>query len=178
MDWSQNGPFAVIEGMIVEMSAARDAEGSLKGCTLYVTVEDDDGNTAVFTVTKDTCVIDGVTLREGMRAGFWYRADAPMPLIYPPRYYAVVAARMGRDRRIDVSHYNDSLVNAEQTLQLVPDRSVELRTANHQIFMGKPGGRDLAVIYTASTKSIPAQTTPIQIVVLCDDEEQGCLCQD
>ncbi len=178
MDWAQNGPFAVIEGMIVDMNAAREGEGSLNGCNLYFTVEDDDGNTVVFLVTKDTCVIDGVTLKEGMRAGFWYRTDAPIPLIYPPQYYAVVAAQMRGDRMIDVSHYDDSLVNAEQTLQLQLDWSVALRTANHQIFLGSPAGRDLAVVYTTSTRSIPAQTTPTQIVVLCDDGEQGCFSPD
>lgn len=178
MDWLQNGPFAVIEGMIVDMNAARAGEGSLDGCNLYFTVEDDDGNIAVFLVTKDTCVIDGVTLKEGMRAGFWYRTDAPIPLIYPPQYYAVVAAQMRGDRMINVSHYDDSLVNAEQTLQILLDWSVEMRTANHQIFLGSPAERDLAVVYTTSTRSIPAQTTPTQVVVLCDDGEQGCFSPD
>lgn len=178
MDWLQNGPFAVIEGMIVDMNAARAGEGSLDGCNLYFTVEDDDGNIAVFLVTKDTCVIDGVTLKEGMRAGFWYRTDAPIPLIYPPQYYAVVAAQMRGDRMINVSHYDDSLVNAEQTLQILLDWSVEMRTANHQIFLGSPAERDLAVVYTTSTRSIPAQTTPTQVVVLCNDGEQGCFSPD
>lgn len=178
MDWGQNGPFAMIEGVIVDMSAARGSEGSLDGCTLYFTVEDDDGNTSVFVVTKDTCVIDGVTLKEGMRAGFWYRTDVPIPLIYPPQYYAVVAAEMRGDRMINVSHYDDALINAEQSLQLMLDWSVAMRTVNHQIFLGSPAGRDLAVVYTSSTRSIPAQTTPTQIVVLCDDGEQGCFNPD
>ena len=178
MDWTQSGPFTLIEGMIVDMNAARAGEGNLDGCNLYFTLEDDDGNTSVFLVTKDTCVIDGVTLKEGMRAGFWYRTDAPIPLIYPPRYYAVVAARIRIDRNINVSHYDDSLVNAEQSLQLRLDGSVSMWIANQQIFLGSPAGRDLAVVYTTSTRSIPAQTTPTQVVVLCDDGEQGCFQPD
>lgn len=178
MDWVQNSPFTLVEGIIVDMNAARVSGDNLDGCSLYFTVEDDDGNTSVFLVTKDTCVIDGVTLKEGMRAGFWYRTDAPIPLIYPPQYYAVVAARIRIDRNINVSHYDDSLVNAEQSLQLRLDGSVSMRIANQQIFLGSPAGRDLAVVYTTSTRSIPAQTTPIQIVVLCDDGEQGCFSPD
>ena len=174
MDWRQREPFTGIEGVIVEITASRSNAGDLDGCNLYFTVEDEDGNTAVFLVTKDTCVIDGVTLKEGMRAKFWYRTDAPIPLIFPPQYYAVVAAQVLNGRMIDVSYYDDSLINAEQSLQLLLDWSVKMRTMNHQIFLGSPAGRELAVVYTSSTRSIPAQTTPAQIIVLCGDGEQGC----
>ena len=42
MDWVQSGPFTPVEGVIVDMNAAREGEDGLNGCNLYVTVEDDD----------------------------------------------------------------------------------------------------------------------------------------
>jgi hypothetical protein len=69
---------------------------------------------------------------------------------------------------VDVSFYNNMLLNEEQTLQLNLDGSVALRTTNNQYFQGNPANHNLVVIYTSSTRSIPAQTTPRQVVVLCE----------
>ena len=69
-------------------------------------------------INPDTYVVDFTTLSVGMMATFWYRNDAPMPLIYPPQYTAVVVAEERSDRNVDVSYYSNSLVNEEQTLQL------------------------------------------------------------
>lgn len=38
---------------------------------------------------------------------------------------------------------------------------------NDQSFTGNPANRNLIVIYGASTKSIPAQTIPYIVVVIC-----------
>ena len=91
-----------------------------------------------------------------------------MPLIYPPQYTAVVVAEERSDRYVDVSYYNNSLVNEEQTLQLNLDGTVDVRTVNNQYFQASPANHNLVVIYSSSTRSIPAQTTPSTVVVLCD----------
>ena len=113
-------------------------------------------------------VVDFTTLSVGMMATFWYRNDAPMPLIYPPQYTAVVVAEDRNDRYVDVSYYNNSLTNEEQTLQLNLDGTVDVRTVNNQYFQASPANHNLVVIYSSSTRSIPAQTTPSTVVVLCD----------
>ena len=174
MEWERRGPFTLIEGMIVEMMPARDSAGNPNGCNLYFTLEDDDGNTATFLVNRDTYVLDGITLRDGMRAGFWYDTDAPVPLIDPPQYVAIAAAQMGNERMVDVSRYDEDLINAEQTLQIRPDRFTTIETTNGQMYFGNLADHDLMVVYSGSTRSIPAQTTPMQIIVLCDAGEQGC----
>ena len=138
-----------------------------EGCMMYMTIEDMDGNTVNFLVSPSTYVVDFDTLSVGMNATFWYDANAPMPLIYPPQYNAVVVAQTKNGRMVNVGFYNSSLVNEDQTLQLNLDSSVELRTTNNQFFQGNPGNRDLAVIYENSTRSIPAQTTPRRVIVLC-----------
>ena len=69
---------------------------------------------------------------------------------------------------MDVGFYNMSLVNESQTLQLNMDASVDVRTTNNQYFQGSPANHNLVVVYSSSTRSIPAQTTPMKVYVLCD----------
>lgn len=164
----QGSPFIPVTGTIVDIMPMRMGSGRAQGCTFLATIEDLDGNTVNFLVTPFTYVVDFATLSVGMKGTFWYAADAPMPLIYPPQYNAVVAAPERNGRRIDVSFYDRSLVNQEQTLQLNLDGSVEVRTINNQYFQGSPANHNLVVEYSNSTRSIPAQTTPQKIVVLCE----------
>jgi len=67
-----------------------------------------------------------------------------------------------------VSFYNGSLVNEEQTLRLNMDGRVDVRTTNNQYFQGSPANHNLVVEYGITTRSIPAQTTPNRVTVLCD----------
>lgn len=164
----QRGTFASVTGTIVDIVPARMGNRRADGCMSFVTVEDMDGNTVNFVITPATFVVDWETLSSGMTATFWYRTDAPVPLIYPPQYNAVVAAQEQNGRFVDVSFYNASLVNEAQTLQLNIDGSVNIRTTNNQFFQGNPANRNLVVVYTTSTRSIPAQTTPQQVIVLCN----------
>lgn len=160
--------FGSVSGIIVEMVPTRARDRRANPCVIFTTIEDTDGNTVNFIMTPSTYVVDLETLSVGMECTFWYRTDAPMPLVYPPQYNAVVAAQMKPERMVDVSYYNTSLVNEEQTLQLNIDGMVDLRTTNNQYFQGSPANHNLVVQYDSSTRSIPAQTTPQKVVVLCD----------
>ena len=142
--------FGSVTGTIVDMMPTRVGNRRAEGCTIFVTIEDMDGNTVNFLMSPATYVV-----------------DAPMPLIYPPQYNAVVAAVNRNGQMINVDYYNTALVNQEQTLQLNMDASVDVRTTNNQYFQGNPANHNLVVIYDNSTRSIPAQTTPIKVVVLC-----------
>lgn len=163
----ERSPFIPVTGTIVDMMPTRMGSGRAEGCMIFVTLEDMDGNTVNFLMTPATYVVDFDTLSVGMKCTFWYASDAPVPLILPPQYNAVAAAREKNGRMIDVSYYDRSLVNKEQTLQLNLDGSVEVRTTNNQYFQGSPANHNLVVEYSNSTRSIPAQTTPRKIVVLC-----------
>lgn len=159
--------FGAVTGTIVDMVPTRMGNRRADGCMIFTTIEDMDGNTVNFIITPSTFVVDWETLSVGMRCTFWYRADAPVPLIYPPQYTAVVAAQEKNGRMIDVGYYNTSMINENQTLQLNVDGTVDIRTTNNQYFQGSPANHNLVVIYDTSTRSIPAQTTPSQVVVLC-----------
>lgn len=175
MDFNFNGRvpfrrnrFGQVKGTIVDMVPTRIGNRRANGCMIFVTVEDMDGNTVNFILTPSTFVLDFETLSVGMLCTFWYASDAPMPLIYPPQYNAVVVAQEKNGRMVNVGYYNSSLVNEDDTLQLNLDGTVDVRTTNNQYFQGSPANHNLVVTYDSSTRSIPAQTTPRQIVVLCD----------
>jgi len=160
--------FASMQGIIVDMVPMRLGNRRADGCMIFVTIEDVDGNTVNFIISPSTFVVDYTTLSVGMRCDFWYRTDSPVPLIYPPQYNAVVVAETRSERMVDVGYYNTALINEDQTLQLNIDGGVDLRTTNNQYFQGNPANHNLVVIYETSTRSIPAQTTPSKVIVLCD----------
>ena len=160
--------YGSVSGTIVDMIPGRPGGRRPDGCLLFVMVEDVNGNIVNFLVTPATYVVDFVTLSVGMNCTFWYLADAPMPLIYPPQYNAAVAAEEQKSRMVSVGYFDSSLVNEDRTLQLNMDQSVEVRTINNQYFQGSPANHNLVVSYSTSTRSIPAQTTPMKVVVLCD----------
>ena len=107
MDFNFNGRmpfrrnrFGSVTGTIVDLVPTRIGNRRANGCMIFVTLEDKDGNTVNFVMTPSTYVVDFETLSVGMMCTFWYAADAPMPLIYPPQYNAVVAAQEKNGRMI------------------------------------------------------------------------------
>ena len=162
-----NPRFGFVSGTIVDIVPTMQGNRRANGCILFMTIEDGNGEIVNIIISPATYVVDFETLSVGMNCTFWYLADAPMLLIYPPQYSAAVAARNRNDRMIDVSRYGQDMVNQERTLQLKLDGSVDIMTTNNQYFQGSPENHDLVVIYETSTRSIPAQTTPRKIIVLC-----------
>lgn len=164
----QTPTFLSVEGTIVEMEPVRAGNRRADGCQTFVSVEDENGSIVNFIVSPATYVADFIMLREGMSAAFYYRAAAPAPLIYPPQFGAVVAVpKQQNGQFVTVGHFNSALINEEQTLQLNMNSRVSVLTTNNQRFIGSPADRNLVVFYETSTRSIPAQTTPVKVVVLC-----------
>jgi len=120
----------------------------------------------VFTVSgsseKAIAVGDDVTA--------WYNARLPMPMIYPPRYNAVaLAVNKPDDHFVVVDTFFDSesfLLSEGNSLAIVSTVGTEILRYNGLSYSGILSGRDLVVVYSASTRSIPPQTTPSHIFVL------------
>jgi hypothetical protein len=102
-----------------------------------------------------------------MECTFWFALNAPAILIFPPQYTAVAVARVKEDRQVEVAYFDEELVNDKKTLKLNLAEDQIIYTTNNQQFLGSLAGRDLLVEYDFTTRSIPAQTTPIKVVVLC-----------
>lgn len=135
-------------------------------CMQQVTVWNPDG-IQNFIVSPDTYVISEVRLRVGMNVTAFYDADLPIPLVYPPQYQAIFIGRRNPQETIYAGEFGQDLVAADGSLKLNVGRSTEIVTSNGQSFPCSPAGQLLIVYYSASTKSVPPQTTPRKIIVVC-----------
>ncbi|MCI8326146.1 MAG: hypothetical protein HFI37_00045, partial [Lachnospiraceae bacterium] len=87
--------------------------------------------------------------------------------IFPPQYRAQIVTALGRNEQVTLKFFNRNLVAQDRSLQLNVAPSTMISTINGQRVNCNLGNRTLLVYYTATTRSIPPQTTPGKIVVLC-----------
>ena len=152
--------FVPVTGVIVNITRGNDC------CSQMVMIRSDDG-IVNFVVGAQTQVIDDIQLRVGMRIAAFYDASLPMPLIFPPQYRAQLVTVIGRNEQVMLNHFDRNLLAADRSLQLNIDRNTDIKTANGQNFSCRPENQVLLVFYTATTRSVPPQTTPRRIIVLC-----------
>ncbi|HIW32136.1 MAG TPA: copper amine oxidase N-terminal domain-containing protein [Candidatus Paenibacillus intestinavium] len=155
--------FASITGIVQEITNYNAVENAK-----LVELKASDNSITHFVVTDATYIMDELTIGTEMMA--FYDQQAPTILIFPPQYKAVVIAAVNEERNIVVDHFNSELVNTDNTLQLNPSDDTKIVTTDGTAFEGEITDRLLAVTYTVSTRSIPAQTNPAQITVLDNKE--------
>ncbi len=120
-----------------------------------------------FMVDSGTLVIDSRQLRPGMKVAAFYDSSLPVPMIFPPQYRAQIVTALGRNEQISLNFFDRNLLAEDRSLQLNLAGNTNIETINGQNFTCNPGGQTLLVYYSATTRSIPPQTTPRRIVVLC-----------
>lgn len=157
--------YKVVTGTIARITPLQGSGGS--ECSRFVSVETREGGTVNFIVTPETYIADFVTLYQGMEAHFIYNADLPAILIYPPQFGAAAVVSVDTAVNVAAGYFDKRLVNTDNTLKLNVTKRVPVVTSNNQTFYGSPAGHYLLVMYNMSTRSIPAQTTPEKIVVMC-----------
>ncbi len=151
-----------ITGVILNIATENDC------CSQMISLRTEDG-IVNFLVDADTKVIDDVRLRMGMRIAAFYDGSQPIPLIFPPRYRARLITVVGRNEQVMISRFDQNLLAENGSLQLNIAGSTVIRTANGQQFSCRLGNRTLLVYYTATTRSIPPQTTPSRVIVFCEN---------
>ncbi len=137
------------------------------GCYKIISVDDGYGATVNFVVAPTTYFVDHAMVAVGDRVTGYYDANAPVPLIYPPQFRALVMVRDTAYQNVKVDHFNRRLESSDGTLKLNISPTTRILLENGQAFTGSPANRNLIVVYGASTRSIPAQTTPTSIIVMC-----------
>lgn len=135
-------------------------------CSWQVSIVNNNGITN-FVVSPVTYVIQEVRLRPGMQVTAFYDSNLAIPLIYPPEYQAVIIGRKNANETIYAGYFDDNLVAEDRSLKLNIAPSTEIMTSNGQRFTCSLGGQLLVVYYSATTRSIPPQTTPWRIIVMC-----------
>jgi hypothetical protein len=141
--------------------------GEAEGCYKLVSVLDDTGATVNFVVEPSTYFVDHEMVAVGDRVTGYYNGNAPVPLIYPPQYRALIMVKENPDRNVKVDFFNSQLVSSDGFLKLNISPYTQILIRNGQLFTSNPANRNLIVVYGPSTKSIPAQTTPYKIIVWC-----------
>ncbi len=137
------------------------------GCYKLVSIQIVDGSIVNFVVSPTTYFVDHETLYPGDPVIAFYDAMAPVPLIYPPQYQAIVMAKATRDKNFKVDYFNSQLVSSDGKLKLNISPLTKMLLENNQVFTGNITNRNLIVVYGVTTRSIPAQTTPYSIIVMC-----------
>jgi hypothetical protein len=89
-------------------------------------------------------------------------------MIYPPQYNAEVLVVESQEQIVKVDVFDKELISSDNFLKLNLSETTEIVNPDGTAFKGELANRKLAVIYKTATKSIPAQTTPVKIVVLAD----------
>lgn len=160
--------FISFSGTVTEIqNFGSSANGEVLGCTLMFTVESNRGEIVNFIVTPHTYFVEHETIKKGDRITGFYDADAFVPLIYPPQYEAWVIAKASNDYFVKVDYFNHELVSQDGNLRLNIVRQTKVLLENNQLFRGRIENRNLIVLYGPTTRSIPAQTTPYKVIVLC-----------
>lgn len=152
--------FVPVVGTIINITRGNDC------CSQMISIREGSG-IVNFMVSPETLVIDNRQLRIGLRVAAFYDSSLPVPLIFPPQYRAQIVTVLGRNEQVMLNHFDRNLVADDRTLQLNLSGNTVIKTVNGQNFECSPGNQDLLVYYTATTRSIPPQTAPRRIVVLC-----------
>ncbi|MCL1697690.1 hypothetical protein [Lysinibacillus sp. BPa_S21] len=141
--------------------------GDKEGCYKLMTVEDRTQGIVNFVVSPSTYFVNQEIVNPGDQVTGYYDGNAPVPLIYPPQYRALVVVKDNYNQNVKVDFFNNQLVSSDGQLQLNLSPYTLILLKNGQPFSKSPSNRNLIVIYGPTTRSIPAQTTPYKIIVWC-----------
>jgi len=159
--------FFSFHGTVTMITDLVGQTGAGEGCNKLITVENGTGAIVNFVVSPTTYFVDHVMVAVGDRVTGYYDGNAPAILIYPPQYPALVMVKDSPYQNVKVDYFNNELESSDGRLRLNISPYTQILLTNGQLFTRNPANRDLIVIYGPSTKSIPAQTTPYRIIVLC-----------
>ncbi|MCI9635644.1 MAG: hypothetical protein HFG77_04480 [Hungatella sp.] len=159
--------YSPIEGVVTSIAPLQS--GSRPGCVLLLYVQTDYQETFQILVDTSTYVLDQKPVRRGDPVIVFYDITAPVPLIYPPQYKAVAMLVRACNEFAMLDYFDQNLRNSENTLILNPSGSTTVQLPNGQYYQGTLGNQYMLVLYTTNTRSIPAQTTPVRIIVFCCD---------
>ncbi|CAH2717096.1 hypothetical protein BACCIP111895_04285 [Neobacillus rhizosphaerae] len=159
--------FYSFHGTVTMITDLIGQNGEGDGCKKLISVQNGMGTIVNFVVSPTTHFVDHVMVAVGDRVTGYYDGNAPALLIYPPQYQALVMVKDSPYQNVKVDYFNSQLESSDGQLRLNVSPYTQIVLTNGQPFTRNPANRDLIVIYGPSTQSIPAQTTPYRIIVLC-----------
>lgn len=142
-----------------------------------ITIENEDMG-MVFHVRDGAFVLDQKTtsylsvgdIKEGMTITAILDKHSPMTASIPPQTGGSIGFVINSEGgSLDLSVYNEELVNLENTLKLnIDEKTVikDVRGTKQEFKADNLKGSECLVLYGVSTKSIPAQTSPDFVMIL------------
>lgn len=166
-------------GKITSITAETTDEGEFLTITTGEGVDGIVFTTSAATVVydaKDGSVKTAKDLTEGMEITAVLPANSIMTMSIPPMTPSAMGFVINAEgTSVMVGKFNDELVNEENKLALniSEETSIVSITGTKQILTAEDiKGNECLVIYGATTKSIPAQTSPIKVVILPTTEDE------
>lgn len=104
-----------------------------------------------------------------MRIAAFYDSNLAVPAVFPPQYQAEMITSLRSNQDVALNYFDETLTAADNSLKLNISPVTNIETLNGQRFLCNPGNQDLLVYYTTTTFSIPPQTSPQRIVVICPE---------
>ena len=170
--------FFRLHGTVAETMGLAQEPGEAPQEDAYVMVETAGGPVKLW-VTADTFVAD-LSNKEAEEAEesmpgivtdmeilAFFDTTLPAAMIYPPQYAALaVLSGLPEECSATVDVFDAELVSDNGLLKLRPADTTRIITPDGTAYQGELAGRILLVLYTATTRSIPAQTTPEKLIVL------------
>lgn len=120
-----------------------------------------------FILSANTYFVDCFFDEIGVKVVGFYDPMLPMPLIYPPRYQIRVIALDLPGRFVKADFFDCFLVSQDNQLQLeITNNTYIINEDKGTPYCGNISNKYMIVLYSRSTKSIPAKTQPNVIIVL------------
>jgi hypothetical protein len=136
-------------------------------CYKLMTVQNADGAIVNFEITPTTYFVDHEIISIGDPVIGYYDANAPALMIYPPQYQAIVMVKLSQSQNVKVDFFDSQLLSSDGSLLLMICPYTQILQENGLLFTANPANHNLIVEYWSSTRSIPAQTVPHKIIVMC-----------
>ena len=152
--------FSSYTGTVTAVNVTED------GVTLISLTSEEKGE-ATFNM-KDVIIVGIADIEVGDTLTGYYMTNTIMSMIYPAQYPVKVVVNEVAGVMVKVDNFDLNLVSFDQMLKLnlADDAIINIIDHEGNEFTGEIGDRDLVVVYTISTRSIPAITTPQNIIVL------------
>ena len=160
--------YTAVTGIITNIEHLNHTGTSGDPCTILYTLEGENpAGPFQVQLPANAFVLNLHPFQIGDRATFFYDTNAPMVLIYPPRYTAIAGAYTPHGTSAMMDIFQNGLVNSDNSLKLNLAWNTPVTLLNGQPYRGNLDGYLILVSYNMTTRSIPAQTTPEQVVVFC-----------
>ncbi|NEU29250.1 copper amine oxidase N-terminal domain-containing protein [bacterium LRH843] len=144
--------------------------------TLKITVENQQNTLLmIYPITNEVLLLNSRTaeemqkdqFEEGLQVDVYYDKHKPMTMIYPATVIpSIVIVHDQEFEQVKVSKFDKDFVSLDNELKLhLSEETVLENEQGEKIDVAELSDKELIVFYTASTKSIPAQTTPSKIIL-------------